>query len=312
MSWKGLAGIFFAPLIHLDFDHLFNNTTSFIVIGFGLFYLYKRAAIFIFFFIYFLSGLWGWFFAREGYHIGASGLIYGMFFFLITSAFLKKERKLIAFSLIIIFLYGAIVWGFFPIFPGKYFLGNSYNRGVAGAIAAFFKNEGPKNTILLLTKKMRKEENEDEDAYWKLPNQTKILIKIMKRLFIAIRSLTMNLLTALSDLRSVSNKLDKINWIRPDNLHITLKFLGETKPELIPSIENKIVGLISDISPFTITLNRIGAFGSRYQPRIIWIGSKDTIKEIDYLHKGLEKQMQTLGYKHSFGNLVPHATIARI
>jgi len=143
--------------------------------------------------------------------------------------------------------------------------------------------------------------------------KTKILIKIMKRLFIAIRlPHDESFLTALSDLRSVSNKLDKINWIRPDNLHITLKFLGETKPELIPSIENKIVGLISGISPFTITLNRIGAFGSRYQPRIIWIGSKDTIKEIDYLHKGLEKQMQTLGYKHSFGNFVPHATIARI
>ncbi|HOF16674.1 MAG TPA: rhomboid family intramembrane serine protease [Bacteroidales bacterium] len=177
LSWKGLAGIFFAPLIHLDFDHLFNNTTSFIVIGFGLFYLYKRAAISIFFFIYFLSGLWGWFFAREGYHIGASGLIYGMFFFLITSAFLKKERKLIAFSLIIIFLYGAIVWGFFPdFFPGKNISWEIHTTGaVAGAIAAFFfKNEGPKKHDPFADEEdEEEEENEDEDAYWKLPNQNK-------------------------------------------------------------------------------------------------------------------------------------------
>ncbi len=179
LDFKGLIGIIFAPLIHLDFEHLFNNTTSFIVIGFGLFYLYKKAAISIFFFIYFLSGLWGWFFAREGYHIGASGVIYGMFFFLIVSALLKKERRLIAFSLVITFLYGAIIWGFFPdFFPGKNISWEIHTTGtVAGVIAAFFfKHEGPQRYEPFADEdnaEQDKEEDDDEDAYWKLPNQNK-------------------------------------------------------------------------------------------------------------------------------------------
>jgi membrane associated rhomboid family serine protease len=57
-----------------------------------------------------LPVIYGVGFCTGGYHIGASGLIYGMFFFFITSALLKRERSIIAFSLIITFLYGAIVW----------------------------------------------------------------------------------------------------------------------------------------------------------------------------------------------------------
>ncbi|MDD3281452.1 MAG: rhomboid family intramembrane serine protease [Bacteroidales bacterium] len=169
---KGLIGIIFAPLIHLDFDHISSNSTSLLVLGFGLFFLYKRKAISIFFFIYFASGFWGWFFARGGYHIGASGLIYGMFFFFITSALLKRERSIIAFSLIITFLYGAIVWGFFPeFFPGKNISWEIHTTGaLAGVIAAFyFKKEGPQKPEFFSDEE--DDENEDENAYWKSPNQ---------------------------------------------------------------------------------------------------------------------------------------------
>lgn len=177
---KGLIGIVCAPLIHLDLDHIFNNTTSFLVIAFGLFFLYKRKAILIFFFIYFASGLWGWFFARGGYHIGASGLIYGMFFFLITSAILKRERSTIAFSLIITFLYGAVVWGFFPdFFPGKNISWEIHTTGaVAGVIAAFyFKKEGPQKPEFFPDEEEEEDENEDDDenAYWKTSNQNNTL-----------------------------------------------------------------------------------------------------------------------------------------
>ncbi len=61
LHFKGLIGIVCAPLIHLDFNHIFSNSTSLLVLGFGLFFLYKRKAIPIFFFIYFASNLWGWF-----------------------------------------------------------------------------------------------------------------------------------------------------------------------------------------------------------------------------------------------------------
>ena len=136
---------------------------------------------------------------------------------------------------------------------------------------------------------------------------------IMKRLFVAIQiPYDEKFSTAFQKLRQSSSKLDKINWIDYENLHMTLKFLGDTEPDLIPSLENSIEELTNNISPFSVTLNRIGAFGSRYQPRIIWVGSNDIIKEINSLHKGLEKHMRPFGFKPSFGNFVPHATLARI
>ncbi len=164
---KGLIGVICAPLIHLNFDHIFNNSTSLLVLGFGLFFLYERKAYSIFFFIYLVSGFWGWFFARGGYHIGASGIIYGLFFFLIVSAFLKREKKTIAFSLIISFLYGALVWGFFPIFfPNVNISWEIHLTGaVAGVTAAFYyKKEGPQKPQSPFEDE--EEDTDDENPYW--------------------------------------------------------------------------------------------------------------------------------------------------
>ncbi|OQA90488.1 MAG: 2',5' RNA ligase family [Bacteroidetes bacterium ADurb.Bin234] len=135
----------------------------------------------------------------------------------------------------------------------------------------------------------------------------------MKRLFVAIKiPYNEKFSTAFQTLRQSSSKLDKINWMDYENLHMTLKFLGDTESNLISSLEKSIDELTNSISPFPITLNRIGAFGSRYQPRIIWVGTDVIIKEINLLHKGLEKRMRTFGFKPSFGNFVFHATLARI
>ena len=164
---KSLTGILTAPLIHLDFDHISSNSLSFIVIAFGLCFLYKRRAIPIFLFIYIASGLWGWCFARGGYHIGASGLVYGMFFFLITSAIIKREKRTMAFSLLITFLYGAIVWGFFPVFfPGKNISWEIHTTGaLSGVVAAFyFRKDGPQKEIP--PEEDEQEEGEDENPYW--------------------------------------------------------------------------------------------------------------------------------------------------
>ena len=173
LDFKGLIGILTAPLIHLTFDHIASNSLSFFVIGFGLCFLYRRKALPIFFFIYLTSGLWGWFFARDGYHIGASGLIYGMFFFLVTSALVKWEKRTMAFSLLITFLFGAIVWGFFPIFfPDRNISWELHTTGaVAGIIAAFyFRKEGPQKEIPL--EEEDEDSDNDENMYWKVTTTT--------------------------------------------------------------------------------------------------------------------------------------------
>jgi len=140
------------------------------VIGFGLCFLYKKKSVPIFFFIYVTSGLWGWFLAKSGRHIGASGLIYGMFFFLAASAIIKWEKRTIAFSLLTTFLFGAIVWGFFPVlFPGKNISWELHTTGaVSGVVAAFyFREEGPQKPPPLEDEEDDSEN--DENPYWKIP-----------------------------------------------------------------------------------------------------------------------------------------------
>jgi membrane associated rhomboid family serine protease len=114
----GLLGIFTAPFLHADYNHLISNTTTLFAIVFILFYSYPRSAKTVFFITYFLTGLSVWLFARTGtYHIGASGLVYGLLSFLFFVGIFRKDAKAIAITLIITFMYGGFIWGVFPTDP---------------------------------------------------------------------------------------------------------------------------------------------------------------------------------------------------
>jgi len=112
---EGLPGILFSPFIHSSFAHLFANTTPIIVIGTMLLYGYPRAAKVLLPVVYFGSGIAVWLFAREAYHIGASGLAFGMLFFVLTIGILRWDRRAIALSLVVFFLYGGMIWGVLPV-----------------------------------------------------------------------------------------------------------------------------------------------------------------------------------------------------
>jgi len=111
----GLAGVLFAPFIHSSFAHLFANTAPIIVIGTMLLYGYPRAAKVLLPAVYLGGGIAVWLFAREAYHIGASGLAFGMLFFVFTIGAIRWERRTIALSLVVFFLYGGMIWGVLPV-----------------------------------------------------------------------------------------------------------------------------------------------------------------------------------------------------
>lgn len=111
-----LFGIIASPFIHGDFGHLISNTAPFFILGTGIFYFYPKIAYKVILQIWIISGIGVWLMARQSYHIGASGLIYGFASFLVFSGIIQKNRALSVISLVVIFLYGSIVWG---IFPGK-------------------------------------------------------------------------------------------------------------------------------------------------------------------------------------------------
>jgi membrane associated rhomboid family serine protease len=175
LSYKGLPGLIFAPLIHGDFAHLYANTIPLFVLTASLFYFYREIAFKVFLLIYFFSNIWLWFGAREVYHIGASGLIYGLAAFLFISGLIRKNPRLMAISLFVAFLYGSFIWGIFPeFFPDQNISFEGHFWGImAGAIVAiYFRKSGPQRKLYSWDLEDEDEDDgDDEDAYWNVPHK---------------------------------------------------------------------------------------------------------------------------------------------
>jgi membrane associated rhomboid family serine protease len=112
-----LTGTLFAPLLHESLRHLFANTAPILVLGTALLYGYPKSARIALPVIYLGSGLAVWLFARPSWHLGASGLAFGLMFFIFTMGVVRWERRAIALSLAVFLLYGGMIWGLFPTDP---------------------------------------------------------------------------------------------------------------------------------------------------------------------------------------------------
>lgn len=130
---KGSIGIITGPLVHGDVFHLLSNTFPLLVLGLGLFYFYHKIAFEVFIWIYLASGFWVWIIGREAYHIGASGIVYGLMMFIFWGGVLRKNPKSLAISMIIFFLYGYMIYG---LVPGDDAV--SWESHVMGSIAGIF------------------------------------------------------------------------------------------------------------------------------------------------------------------------------
>jgi len=111
----GLVGIVFAPLLHGSFEHLLANTPPLLVSATMMLYLYPNSALKVLPAVYFGPGIAVWVLARGGVHIGASGLVYGLVAYVLVAGIIRRDRRAIAASLLVAFMYGALVWGVLPI-----------------------------------------------------------------------------------------------------------------------------------------------------------------------------------------------------
>lgn len=169
LSVEGLPGIVLAPLIHSDWQHFYANAVPLLVLGVSLFYFYRGISIKVFVLIYVLSGIWVWFGAREAWHIGASGVIYGLAAFLLFSGFLRNYIPLMAISLMVVFLYGSMIWGIFPLQWDVPYSWESHLWGsvAGGLLALYYRKRGPQKPV--------KEwpDEEYEYPYWELDENEK-------------------------------------------------------------------------------------------------------------------------------------------
>jgi membrane associated rhomboid family serine protease len=148
LTMKGLPGIIFSPFIHADINHLFSNSLPLFFLATALFYFYSEIALKIFTATFFLTGMLVWVAGREAWHIGASGLVYGLASFLFFSGIIRRYYRLIALSLLVVFLYGSMIWG---LFPGIYqnISWESHMLGFFSGImlAVWYRKEGPQEPV---------------------------------------------------------------------------------------------------------------------------------------------------------------------
>jgi membrane associated rhomboid family serine protease len=140
---SGLLGVLTYPFIHSDWKHLFNNSTALFILGTMLYYFYREVASKSLLWVYVISGVWLWIGGRANFHIGASGIVYALFGFLFVSGLLRKHLKLMALSMLVIFLYGSLVWGIFPVDQSISYEGHLFGL-LAGVVVAFvYRKQGP-------------------------------------------------------------------------------------------------------------------------------------------------------------------------
>ncbi|MFC4721431.1 rhomboid family intramembrane serine protease [Geojedonia litorea] len=131
-SIEGLRGVILSPFIHSDIEHLYHNTIPLFILSLALFYFYRTISWKILIYGILLSGLITWFIGRPANHIGASGLIYVQVSFIFFKGIFAKHFRLVALSLLIIFLYGSMIWYVFPVKEGM-----SWEGHLGGLITGF-------------------------------------------------------------------------------------------------------------------------------------------------------------------------------
>ena len=149
----GLRGILVAPLIHADFSHLISNSIPLLALSGIIFYFYRRVAIRSFWMIYLLTGLAVWLLGRSVFHIGASGVVYGLVAFVAWNGIFRRNLKSIVLALIVVFFYQGMFAGISPNQEGI-----SWESHLFGAFVGIF-------TSFFYKEELEEDEKEEPDPF---------------------------------------------------------------------------------------------------------------------------------------------------
>ncbi|WP_179335843.1 rhomboid family intramembrane serine protease [Winogradskyella costae] len=161
---EGLAGVVTSPFLHGDINHIYNNSFPLFVLTVALFYFYSKIAWKVIGFGILLSGFMTWLIANSGNHIGASGLVYVLVSFIFFKGILAKHYRLIALSLMVIFLYGSMIWYVFPIKTGMSWEGHLSGLITGLVFALIFRKQVAKPDRY---KWEQPDYNEEDDPFMK-------------------------------------------------------------------------------------------------------------------------------------------------
>lgn len=161
---EGLRGVIASPFIHSDMEHLFHNTIPLLVLSTSLFYFYRKLSWKILLYGLLVTGILTWSIGRPAFHIGASGIIYMLAAFLFFKGIFSKYYRLVALSLIVVFLYGGLLWYVAPIDPEISWEGHLSGLVTGLLFALIYK----KNIVVTPKYEWEKDTyNEEEDPFMK-------------------------------------------------------------------------------------------------------------------------------------------------
>jgi membrane associated rhomboid family serine protease len=160
-TFSGAIGILTAPLIHGSWSHLLSNSVPLLVLGAAVWYFFRNIAWQVFLVSYFAPSIWVWIAARPSFHIGASGFIFALAFFMFFQGMFNRNARTLTLSLVVAFLYGGMIWQVLPIQEGVSWEGHLFGA-IAGIILAwYFRNSGPPKK----TYPWEQEEERPEDRF---------------------------------------------------------------------------------------------------------------------------------------------------
>ncbi len=161
---SGLQGILFSPFIHGSLEHLYNNTLPLALLLASLFYFYRDVAFKVLLLGVLFSGLITWGIGRPSYHIGASGIIYLLASFIFFKGIFTKHYRLVALSLVVVFIYGSLLWYIFPMKDGISWEGH-LGGFLTGLVLAFVVKAGVPTVKKFAWE--HEDYNEEEDDFLK-------------------------------------------------------------------------------------------------------------------------------------------------
>ena len=133
----------------------------------------------------------------------------------------------------------------------------------------------------------------------------------MKRLFIATKVTLDESYTRLVAQLQQELRHDDVVWVQPAIRHLTLRFIGATPPDRVGGVCEALRQVCAESEPFCLELNKLGAFGSRYKPEVLWLGFVE-FQPFRQLFDRLEPRLTGLGVEPNYGNFVPHITLGRV
>ncbi len=108
-----------------------------------------------------------------------------------------------------------------------------------------------------------------------------------------------------------SQPLPPLRWTRPEGIHLTLKFLGETAADRAPAIEAALRQALAGLSPLRVELGPLATFGGR-RPRVLWVGVAGDVDRLKDLQARVDRALQSLGFPREERAYSPHLTLARV